>query len=382
MKKQPLLLALAGFLFVLSASAQDITSLYNEGLALRQKKMYKEAIEKFTKVTLMDPRHFDSQYEMGWCNNELKNYGDAIIALRKARQLKADIAKVHFELGYAFQYNGNSDSALASYDRCLGINPKYSAVFKMKGYIYYDREKYDEALDNFTMYETIMAGNNTEIKEYLYWYRKGYMLNANKEYSSARVALLKSLEFKTDYTNTYLELGFASSRMRQDEEAIAYYQKAIALDPQSHIGYNGVAEVYRDNKKDMTNAIYWYEKTLAIKPTERKANFGKGYCLNSQGKYAEAISYLQTAINSESNYTAAYVDLGYSLYMLGRYEEGLTKLKAAIALNPSNVNARYYSGLIYIAQGNKIMAQKMADELKPLHAANASKLQAKVDAMN
>lgn len=381
MKKQPIVLALAGLFLSLSVFAQDANTLYNEGLALKQKKMYKEAIEKYTKATMVDPRHFDANYDMGWCLNELKNYGDAIIVLRKARQIKSDLAKVHFELGYAFQYNNLPDSAEASYNRCLQINPRYSGVFKMKGYLAYDKEKYGDALSYFSQYESISADNKSEIKDYLYWYRKGYSLNANKEYSSAKVALLKSLEFKSDYINTYWELGFAASRMRLDDEAIGYFQKAISIDPKSHIAYNGIGEIYRDNKKDMNTAITWYDKSLAVNPTERKANFGKGYCLNSLGKYAEAVPFLLTAINSESTYTAAYVDLGYSYYMLGRYEDGLAKLKTAITLNPANVNARYYSGLIYISQRNKTMAQKMVDELKPLHAANASKLQEKVNAM-
>lgn len=362
-----------------STLAQDVTTLYNEGLKLRQEKKYKEAVEKFSKATLANPNHFDSQYEMGWCLNELKSYSDAIIALRKARNLNPGMAKVHFELGYAFQQSSNPDSANKCYDRCLSINPKYSLAFKQKGYISYLKDDFNQALDFFKGYESVAS---QEINDYLYWYRKGYSFNAIDNYDSAKVALNRSLRFKKDYINTYWELGFATTKLKEADEAIGYFNQAISLDPNSHIAYNGIGEVYRDLKKDRPTAILWYEKTLAINATERKANFGKGYCLNSLGKYTEAVPYLQTAIKSESTYTAAYVDLGYSYYMLNRYEEGLTQLRKAIELNANNQNARYYSGLIYIAQKNKTMAQKMVDELTQLKSGSAKTLQDKVNAMN
>lgn len=379
MKKIGITPLLTLLLLATNALAQDVTTLYNEGVKLRQEKKYTEAVEKFSKATLANPNHFDSQYEMGWCLNELKSYSDAIIALRKARNLNSGIAKVHFELGYAFQQSSNPDSANQCYDRCLSINPRYSLAFKQKGIISYQKDDFYQALDFFKGYETNTA---LEITDYLYWYRKGYCFNAIDKYDSAKVALNRSLRFKKDYINTYWELGFASTKLKEADEAIGYFNQAIALDPKSHIGYNGIGEVYRDLKKDRPTAILWYEKTLALNVSERKANFGKGYCLNSLGKYAEAIPYLLTAIKSEATYTAAYVDLGYSYYMLGRYEEGLAQLRKAIELSANNQNARYYSGLIYIAQKNKTMAQKMVDELTQLKSGSAKTLQDKVNAMN
>jgi hypothetical protein len=46
------------------------------------------------------------------------------------------------------------------------------------------------------------------------------MQNAMKQYDGARTSLNKSHGFKTDYINTYLELGFACKNLKQDEEAI------------------------------------------------------------------------------------------------------------------------------------------------------------------
>lgn len=72
-------------------------------------------------------------YEMGWCYNDLKEYTSAISILRKARVGWSTIPKVHFELGYAFDKNGNTDSAIASLQKCLQLKTDYSCVMEAAG---------------------------------------------------------------------------------------------------------------------------------------------------------------------------------------------------------------------------------------------------------
>jgi len=367
-----------GLLLSSGANAQDATTWYNEGVQLKEQKKIAQAIEKFKKAISLKSDYTAALYEAGWCHNDLKEYSNAIASLRKARTGWPSVPKVYFELGYAFEKQGQIDSAISIYNKCLELKPDYSLAFKQLGYIFYAREDYTGALEKFKKYE---EAAKTTIIDYLYWYRKGFSYNAIKEYNSAKLALNKSLEFKTDYSSTYLELGFACTKLKQDEEAIGYFKKAAGIDPKSHIPTNGIAEVYRDNKRDMNEAMNWYKKTLALNPTERKACFGMGYCLNSQQKYTEAIPYLRTAIEKEPTYTAAYVELGYSLYKTQSLTEAEEKLKKAISLNAKNENARYYLALLYIGQKNKAKAQQMVNELKTLSSNHVESLQAKVIAM-
>lgn len=373
-------IAFAAFLSfaVLDSIAQDATTLYNEGVKLKDAKNITEALNNFRKATMLDPDYTAAYYEMGWCQNDTKDYTGALVSLRKARKNWTSIPKVFFELGYAFHKLGQIDSALACYNKCLSLKSDYSNALKQLGYISYEKDKYDEALSYFSQYET---ASKTPITDYLYWYRKGFMNNAQKNYDAAKIALLRSLENKVDYENTYLELGYACSRLKQDNDAINYFNKAKDLNPSSHVAYNGIAEVYRDNKKDIDQAMSWYQKSLSVKADERKACFGMGYCLNSKGRYSEALNYLKKAIEKEPTYTAAYVELGYSYYRTGDNSQAETGLKKALELNPKNENARYYLGLVYISQKNKSKAQQMADELKNLNSKNAASLQDKVNNM-
>jgi tetratricopeptide (TPR) repeat protein len=358
--------------------AQNAQQLYDEGLQLRKDGKSKDALERFKRAVALKPNFTDALYEIGWCQNDTKDYKSAMETLRKVRQQWGTVPKVYFELGYAFEKSSLIDSAISSYKKCLALKNDYSLAWKQLGYISYNADNNKEALEYFSNYE---RSAKAAITDYLYWYRKGFVCNALQQYESAKSALNKSLGIKKDYLNTYLELGFSCTRLKQDDEAISYFKKAIDLDPNSHIPYNGIGEVYRDNKKDRIEAMVWYRKSLKINPNERKANYGIGYCLNSTGKYEEAISYLKRAIESENTYAAAYVELGYSYYMTGKNTEALASLNKAISLNAKNENARYYAALVYINMKDKANAQRVVDELKVMASRHAAGLQEKINKM-
>lgn len=349
---------------------------FNKGVALKDEKRSSEAITALKEAIKLNPNYTQALYEMGWCMNDTKDYTGALASLRKARIGWSSIPKVHFELGFAFDKLNMIDSAMVCYNECLRLKPDYSLAYKQLGTIAYNKENYPLALQHFGNY---ILNVKLEITDYLFWYRKGFMENAEKKYTEAKESLQKSLLYKKDYINTYLELGFACNKLKQGDDAITWFNEALKIDAKSHIPYNGIAEVYRDTKKDPDMAMTWYQKSLAVKTDERKACFGMGYCLNTKGRYSEAVTYLQKAIQQEPDYTAAYVELGYSHYMLSNNSAALESLNKALTLNPKNENARYYAGLVYINQKNKTMAQKMVDELKTLSSKNAAALQEKVD---
>jgi tetratricopeptide (TPR) repeat protein len=360
-----------------AAQSQDAISLFLEGKKLKDEKKASEAIAKFEKAIELNPNYTDARYELAWCQNDTKNYTSALSNLRRVRSEWQPTLRVFFEMGWAFEKLALYDSAIASYKRALEMKPSYGSAHRQLGYIAYAKNEVTQGLEHFKNYEAAVDS----ITDYLYWYRKGYLQNANKDYSGAVVSMEKSMRYKPDYMNTFLEMGYAKYKLKNDDEAIALYKKAIELDPKSHIGYNGIGEIYRDSKKNMTEAMAWYKKSLDLNSSERKACFGMGYCLNNQGKYSEAIPYLRKAIDSEPTYTAAYVELGYSFYKTSFYSDAITNLNKAVSLNPANENARYYLTLLYISQKNKTMAQQTVDELKKLNSKHVATLQPQVNSL-
>lgn len=365
-------------LFQLAITAQTAEALYEEGVKLKKEQKISEALAKFKEAIKLKPDYTGALYESGWCYNDLKDYNNALANLDKAAVSWSTTPKVFFERGYANQMLYKHKEALNDYFRARELKPDYSNINKKIGEVYYQDEDYSNALLYFEKHEQVTMSDNLG-KDYLYWYRRGFSYNAQKQYEKALISLDKSLNIKNDYLSTYLERGFAYTKLKRNDEAIASYQKAIELKPTDHIAYNGIAEVYRDNIKDCSKATEWYNKTLRVKPNERKANFGIGYCLNAAGNYAEAKTYLKAAIASEDDYTAAYIDLGYSEYMLNNYAEALVQLNKALELNENSINALYYKGLVYIAKKDKQIAMAVYERLNNVSPSSAQKLKERID---
>lgn len=371
-----------GFLFCIGGLAVAQTAdkaAFDAGVRLKKEKKCLQAVDSFKRALQYNPSFTDARYEMAWCQNELKDYAGAVGNLKQVRTAWPDYAKVYFELGYAFEQLGRLDSAVAQYNKCLQINPNYVSVYKRLAGLAYNKEDYTQALQH---YQKAVDVSTEEINDYLFWYRKGFCENNGKEYEKALLSFQKAQAQNKRYASTYLEIGYAHAKLKHNDSAIAAYQKAIELEPKNHVGYNGIAEVYRDNQKDYEKAMSWYQQTLSLNPKERKANYGMGYCLNSQSKSLQAIPYLKQALQSEPSYTAAMTELGYAYYKTGSNEEALAVLKNAISLNAQSQNAYYYLTLTYIALKDKVNAQKQVDALRAIGSVKyAEQLQPKVNEM-
>lgn len=365
-------------LFQITAWAQTAEELYQQGLTLKTEKKITEALDKFKAALVITPNHAGALYESGWCYNDIKDYNNALLNLSKAAIPWSLTPKVFFERAYANQMLGYYQSSLTDYIKVKELNYYYTNVNKKIGEVYSLLSKEDSAIYYFDIHEKISTATALST-DYGFWYKKGFSHNATKQYEKAIEVLTKSYNIKKDYRPTFLELGFALKNLKRSEEAIKGYEKAIELNPNEHVPYNGIGEVYRDNIKDMDKAIEWYKKALEQKANERKACYGIGYCLNSKGEYSEARTYLKQAIASENTFTAAYTELGYTEYMLGNNTEALVQLNKALTLNSNSANSLYYKGLVFVNQKDKTAAVAVYEKLNTVSTANAQKLKEKID---
>jgi tetratricopeptide (TPR) repeat protein len=369
------LMILATWVLAAPALAQAPAGVAGQADAAFARKDCAAAIPLYRRELAAGPGRALAQFNLGWCLNDQAKHAEAVPYLEAAVRANPQASGFAQELGYAHSRLGNTDKAIAWLDKALQLNPANSSAMVTLGNIHHGKDQHEQAV---TWYRKALA---IKPQPAMAHYRLGFSLNALKRYGEAIPALDQALKLDPKFANTYLELGFANEKLKRADEAIAWYTKAMAIDPKSHVPLNGVAGVYRDVKKDCTAAMTWYRKALALNSRERKANFGMGYCLNSQNQFAQALPYLQTAISSEPAYTAAYVEQGYSQWKLGQYPAAEASLGKALKLDAKNANALYYLGLIYTERGDRAGAERMAQALRALNSANAGGLQAKIDAM-
>src|SRR5690348_7383094 len=79
-----------------------VVNTYDEGIKLKNAGKYREALATLKDAIDKNPDYTDALYEAGWLSNELRECGNAITYLQKAKQLKPS-ASIFFELAYAYE---------------------------------------------------------------------------------------------------------------------------------------------------------------------------------------------------------------------------------------------------------------------------------------
>ncbi|MFN6526482.1 tetratricopeptide repeat-containing serine protease family protein [Nostoc sp. ChiSLP03a] len=127
------------------------------------------------------------------------------------------------------------------------------------------------------------------------------------------------------------------------KEAIASYDKAVAIKPDDHLAWNNRG-VSLANLQRYSEAIASYDKAVAIKPDDQDAWHSRGISLDNLKRYSEAIASYDKAIAIKPDYHLAWHNRGVSLERLQRYSEALASYDKATVIKPDDQDAWYGRG--------------------------------------
>jgi TolB-like protein/Flp pilus assembly protein TadD len=198
-------------------------------------------------------------------------------------------------------------------------------------------------------------------------------------------------------------------------QAIAFYEQAIAGDPNFAPAYAGLAEVYSvlpyytatapgeafpkakaaalkalqlDDKlaeahtalgqvlyreSDMAGSIAEFQRAVALNPNYATAHQLYGnHPLAALGRFDEAIAEGKRAIELDPLSPIINSDLGETLYLARRYDEAIAQLRKAVEIDPTFWSAHELLGVVLQLKGNVQAAiaeyekaQQLSDDLAP-----------------
>ncbi len=144
-------------------------------------------------------------------------------------------------------------------------------------------------------------------------------------------------------------------------EAIDYFQRAIALDPNFALAYVGLAWAYGDQSdysglpQDEALARAQAATTKALKLDDRlgEAHSALGMIKWNRNEYAAAEAALQRSLELSPNSSRSHLLFGAFLAdtAVARYEEALAPLERALELDPLSVNTITWIGIVLGMQG-------------------------------
>ncbi|HSB27818.1 MAG TPA: protein kinase, partial [Pyrinomonadaceae bacterium] len=192
----------------------------------------------------------------------------------------------------------------------------------------------------------------------------GESLSSIKKYDvKIEQATTSSLEALKAYS-----MGDESRKTGKTRESLAFYQKAVELDPNFAMAYARIA-VFYGNQGQLESATKYVEKAFALRErvSEReKLYISEKYYNYVTGEVDKAIEVLKTWASQYPNDYIPHNNLALNYQYLGRAAEAQKEAQRAIELNPNNVSCRDNLVSAFLAQGRFDEAEQANEELAKL----------------
>jgi tetratricopeptide (TPR) repeat protein len=169
---------------------------------------------------------------------------------------------------------------------------------------------------------------------------------------------------------TETNLGTALHEAGRLDEAVARYEKAVAIQSDYAPAYNNLGVTLRAQGK-VDAAIAAYERGLRLDEAYPDLHYNLANALLAQNRADEAAAHLKTSLSGEPASAATHNNLGTALAAKGQYEQAVAEFRTAIALDPTSVLAHRNLGNAFASMGRgaeALVALERAVALAPTDA--------------
>jgi tetratricopeptide (TPR) repeat protein len=191
------------------------------------------------------------------------------------------------------------------------------------------------------------------------WFSLGNVCQAQGKLAEAESAYQRAIALKPDAAPLYNNLGYTLQQQGKFEEAIACYQKSLELEPncieadvnwgnalytqgkllkdeQLHYAQlNHNLGVARKQAGDLKNAVAYYQQAIALQPDLVEAHYNLGIALQEQGELEAAMGCYQLALAFNSEHAESCISLGHIYQTQHKLKEAVAAYRQGLKLiNP------------------------------------------------
>jgi tetratricopeptide (TPR) repeat protein len=165
-------------------------------------------------------------------------------------------------------------------------------------------------------------------------------------------------------------LGLACQAQQRPEEAAAYIQQALELNPHEAEGYFYLGNAYLQQGK-LNEAGSAYQKCVLALPDHAEARANLGFVLSGLGRAEEAEVHFRHTLRLKPELPELHLNLGNALRDQRRFEEAAHCYREAVRIKPDFARAHVNLGIVLGALGQIDLAEaalRKALEIDPRFA--------------
>ena len=243
---------------------QDSTDLYAHYLQSRsylKKDVYDSAIVVAERAIQLDSTSFPNYLNLGIAYFDSGRSEIALGILEKAVELSPRSDEARYYLAEAYVKQKQLEQAIEQHEICARLNGPF-AQRSLKNLVnyYYKAENRNDCISTAIKYLALKPDD-----AYVHHFYARALSDSQQFHEAEdefKQAILWSNEDFIKMTYFYRALNFYHKK--DYSNAIAYYKKVIAIDPEFSFAYYNLAITYDDFYKEKKTAIRYYEKFIAM----------------------------------------------------------------------------------------------------------------------
>lgn len=230
---------------------------YNLGNIYRATGRLTDAISSYRRALELNPGSVNASLNLGNVMQELGRFQEAVDCYRSAIERNENCPELYLNLGAALNNLGDAEGTIASQTRALALRPNYGEAYNNIGLALSNQGKWPEAIAN---YEKALVLKPDSAETYL---NLGVALQAQCRVEDAIAIYNKVLELAPANVLARNNLGAALQAVDKLDLAELEFRRAVELGPSFSDAYNNLGIVLQ-MKEEHDEAIACYQKALAI----------------------------------------------------------------------------------------------------------------------
>lgn len=281
---------------------------------------------------------------------------------RQIAQQPPPRAEFYTVLGDAWMSSKEPRKAAAAYTHAL--ERKNTSLVALQGLARAQQQQGDDVLSAKTLDQALHVAP----LEPSTWFQYGLLEAQRGRREEALAKLQKALAISPDLPEGYFNVANLLLQTGRPQEAEPLLAKALALDPYDAAAYDLLGQVMA-MRRNTDGALYSFQKAVKLRPGYAPYLYNYALGLLQVGRYDEAKTQIQAAIQADPHYAEAHEILGAILVREHQSEQAIAEYRQALSIRPDMNRVHLNLGLLLYSQGDRAGAaehlRKAAGDLNP-----------------
>lgn len=355
--------------------AEARTALAMNLLALRRAD---EAEIQFRKVVAQEPRSYDANHNLGEFYIQTGRIPDAIVFLKRAREVNPNARNNGYDLALAYEKNGSLDEARNEIQALIRLQDS-AELHSLLGEI---EEKSKNYLASASQYEQAVRMDPNE--QNIFDWGTELLLHQTFE-PAVEVFKAGSAHFRHS-VRLQIGLGIALYGLGRFDDAARAFLDSADMDSSDPLPLTFLGRACDNLSSDLADEVrarllLFLSKNSADAPVR----YYYAMCLwklnekEPRAELSEQIqSLLKTAVLLDPAYADAYLQLGILYANGGNYQEAISNYQKSLKINPNVASLHYRLGQALARTGDAARAKEEFGEFERLRQTEANKENAEI----